>query len=181
MHEWNIQLRCDACRQCSQPFAAGTPYHTVLRVVPAGYVREDLCPPCWNAAGGAGIRERAGVVSYWQGVFEPVTPPPADPLPHADAESILRRMIERNDPAEAEARYILAVLLERKRILRHRETQTTDSALLVYENIKTGEVFLIPDPKIRLDRIEDVQRRVATMLQTGEGREAATPAPAAAG
>ena len=172
MHEWDIQPRCDACRQCGQPFAAKQPYHTVLRVVSAGYTREDLCAPCWTASGGAGIRERAGVISYWQGVFEPVAPPAADPLPHEDAESILRRMIERNDPAEAEARYILAVLLERKRVFRHRETQKTDVALLVYENLKTGEVFLIPDPEIRMDRIEDVQRRVAAMLHPP------TPAPA---
>lgn len=111
------------------------------------------------------VREKAGVVSFWQGVFEPLAPPPPDPLPKEDAESILRRMMERNDPSEMEARYILAVMLERKRIFKHRETRQDDPPLLIYEHLRTGEVFLITDPKLRLDQIMDVQRKVASLLK----------------
>ncbi|MBI4027801.1 MAG: hypothetical protein HY360_22640 [Verrucomicrobia bacterium] len=110
------------------------------------------------------IREKAGVISYWQGIYEPPEPPPPDPLPKEDAESLLRRMIERNNPAEMEAKYILAVMLERKRILRHRETQKDGGKRLVYEHLRTGEVFIITDPQLRLDRLEEMQQRVVAML-----------------
>ncbi len=110
------------------------------------------------------IREKAGVISYWQGAYEPPAPSPVDPLPKADAESLLRKMIERNDPTEKEARYILAVMLERKKILRHRETQKADEHVLIYEHVGSGEVFAIGDPQLPLDQLSEVQKKVSAML-----------------
>ena len=34
----------------------------------------------------------------------------------------------------------------------------------IYEHSKTGEVFVIPDPQLRLDQIEEVQMQVAELL-----------------
>ncbi len=172
MDEWNIQIRHHACSQCQAPFAEKDAYFTVLSVNAAGYHRQDLCRSCWDTSGGGSVREKAGVISHWQGVFEPPAPPPIDPLPKEDAESILRRMLERNDPAEHEARYILAVMLERKRILKHRETRQDAEKLMLYEHLKTGEVFMIADPKLRLDQLQEVQKRVALMLQAGSEEQA---------
>jgi hypothetical protein len=55
------------------------------------------------------------------------------------------------------------VMLERKRILKHRDTLEGD--VLVYEHAATGESFAVPDPKLRLDQLEEVQRQVAELLQ----------------
>ena len=110
------------------------------------------------------IRDKMGMISYWQGNYEVPAPPPPDPLPKEDAESILRKMMERNDPAELEAKFILAVMLERKRLLKHRQTQTESGKVLVYEHVKTGETFVIKDPQLRLDQLQDVQKRVALMF-----------------
>ena len=37
----------------------------------------------------------------------------------------------------------------------------------IYEHTKTGEVFVIPDPQLRLDQIEQVQQEVAALLAPG--------------
>ena len=118
------------------------------------------------------IREKVGVVSHWQGLYQ--VPVLTNPLPQQNAESLFRTMLERHDPAECEALYILAVMLERKRILKHRETQLSSEALsetptrqkkmLVYEHHCTGEVFMIVDPELRLDQLNEVQRRVSDLL-----------------
>ena len=176
MDDWNIQLRQDVCSQCQRAFAEKDAFHTVLSAHMGGYLRQDICCSCWDASGGASVREKAGVISHWQGVYEPPAPPPPDPLPKEDAESILRRMLERNDPAENEARFILAVMLERKRVFKHRETRQEAGKILVYEHLRTGEVFMIADPVLRLDQLQDVQRRVATMLQAGTAEIAQAPA-----
>jgi hypothetical protein len=165
MEDWNIQIRQNACAQCQIPFVEKAPCHTILSTTAEGYQRQDLCVACWESSGGAMIREKAGVISYWQGVYEPPAPPPVDPLPKEDAESLLRRMLERNNPSEVEARYILAVMLERKRILKHRETRAETGKLLVYEHSKTGEVFIVTDPELKLSQLEEVQKRVALMLK----------------
>lgn len=176
MDDWNIQLRHDACSQCQKTFAEKDVFFTVLSTHLGGYLRQDLCRPCWDTSGGGSVREKAGVISHWQSVYEPPAPPPPDPLPKEDAESILRRMLERNDPTENEARFILAVMLERKRILKHRETRQDAEKILVYEHLRTGEVFMIADPGLHLDQLQEVQKRVATMLQAGSAEIAQAPA-----
>jgi hypothetical protein len=179
MEDWNFQNRSPVCSQCQTMFEAKSECFTVLSRANADYVRQDLCRSCWEAAGGPSIREKMGVISSWQGTYEPPPPPPVDPLPKEDAESLLRKMAERNDPAESETKYILAVMLERKRILKHRETQKTEEKLLVYEHVKTGEVFLIQDPQLRLDQLVEVQKKVSAMLSSaGPGKEASSAVPA---
>jgi hypothetical protein len=178
VEEWKIQPRGDACSACQRPFEPKETCHTVLADRAGQFLREDLCASCWQGQGGPDVRARVGVISTWQGVYEPPAPPPPDPLPRQDAESILRRMMERDAPEEAEARYILAVMLERKRVFRHRETRQGEPPLLVYEHVGTGEAFVIPDPRLRLDQLEAVQQRVAAMLAGGGAPpEPAPPAP----
>jgi hypothetical protein len=58
-------------------------------------------------------------------------------------------------------------MLERKRILKHRETRAETGKVLVYEHLKTGEVFLVNDPGLKLDQLAEVQKRVALMLKPG--------------
>ena len=66
----------------------------------------------------------------------------------------------------ANARYILALMLERKRLLREIEVKRDDDGSLtrIYEHVKTGEVFVIPDPELKLDQVEQVQMQVAGLL-----------------
>lgn len=186
MEDWNLQERGHACSDCSKPFADKAVYHTVLSFGAEGYRRHDICHDCWNAAGGKAVRDKAGVFSYWEGVYEPPPPPPVDPLPREDAETLMRKMLNHASADQQEALYILAVMLERKRILKHRETQSFAEAaasptgragnVLVYEHLKTGEVFMIPDPQLHLDQLTQVQERVAAMLRPSASA-APTPSP----
>ena len=74
--------------------------------------------------------------------------------------------MELKDDARRNAVYILAVMLERQRLFAHTETQTRIDGVrvLVYEHKKTGEVFLIPDPQLRLDQLDYVQQEVMALL-----------------
>ena len=161
MTEWDIQSRSENCTACRQPFADKAAYHTLLSFTTGGYTRRDLCPACFATA------SRDGVFSYWLGEFRTPPPPPPEPIQKETAETLLRKLVESTDPNHAAARYILAVMLERKRILRHRETTAGEQGaeLLVYEHGRTGESFTIPDPHLRLDQLEEVQRQVADLLQ----------------
>ena len=70
------------------------------------------------------------------------------------------------DIEHANARYILALMLERKRILKEREVKRADDGQLsrIYEHAKTGEIFVIPDPELRLDQVAEIQQQVASLL-----------------
>ena len=171
MTEWDIQSRSVACTGCHQPFADQQLYHTLLALGTTGYERRDLCGACYPAA------ERAGVLSYWQGEFKMPAPPPPEPIQKENAESLLRKLVESTDPSHAAARYILAVMLERKKILKHRDTVTDEHGgeLLIYEHGQTGESFTVPDPHLRLNQLVEVQAHVAELLAPSGKKPGAEP------
>jgi len=180
MNEWNIQSRAHACEACQQPFADQQVYHTLLFDVPPDLRRTDVCEGCWQKQfAEASIRK--GLLSRWQGVYE-APPPVVEPIQKETAETLLRKLIEQNDPRYAPAGFILAVMLERKRVLKVKEQIFRDGQrTFIYEQPKTGDVFTINDPNLRLDQLEEVQRDVAALLEHGlnppSAGEAAAPAP----
>jgi hypothetical protein len=167
MNEWNIQSRAHACESCAKPFADKEVYHTMLFDEKSDFMRQDVCLTCWEKQFSDGVRDRKGFVSHWQGVYE-APPAPSDPIQKENAESLLRKIIELNDPKYVPAAYILAVMLERKRILKVKEQLQRDGRrVFVYEQPKTGDIFTVTDPDLRLDQLEQVQRDVATLMEHG--------------
>jgi hypothetical protein len=166
VEEWNIQSPSGDCASTGKPFEKDEPVYTILSAGPDGFRRQDVCQAAWISAGGEQIRDKAGVISFWKHAYEPPKPPPPEPLKKEDAEGLLRSMLKTIRPEEREVRYILAVMLERKRIFKHRETTgPSGSNVLVYEHAKTGESFTIEDPHLRLDQLAEVQKRVAGLLK----------------
>jgi hypothetical protein len=166
MNDWNIQSRAHVCESCEQPFADRQPYHTVLSDAHSEFLRRDVCAQCWQAQF-ADAQGKAGFVSHWQGTYL-APPPPSDPIQKDTAESLLRKLIELNDPRFVPAGYILAVMLERKRMLKVKEQVFNEGRrTFIYEMPRTGEVFTISDPALHLDQLEAVQRDVAMLLEHG--------------
>jgi hypothetical protein len=103
--------------------------------------------------------------SFWRARFEPPPAAPPEPLPKENAEELFRRLVAAADHANANACYVLAAMLERKRLLKQIQTENrNDGRVLVYEHVKTGDVFVVPDPQLRLDELDDVQVEVARLL-----------------
>lgn len=178
MNEWNIQARAHACQACGRGFADKESYHTLLFDEKQAYQRLDVCGRCWEAQYGQGASDRRGFVSYWKGVYEPPAPPPPEPIKKETAESLLRKLTELNDPNRAPAAYILAVMLERKRILKVKEQFVREGQrVFLYEHPKSGDLFTIPDPNLQLDQLEAVQRDVASLLEHGLDPPAEAPIP----
>ena len=166
MNEWNIQSRAHACQMCEQPFADRQSYRTILFEQGKDLCRSDICEACAQKAGD--LRDHAGYISHWQGVYEAPPPQPVEPIQKETAETILRKLIEQNDPHYAPSAYILAVMLERKRVLKVKEQfQRDGQRVFIYEQPKTGDVFTVADPDLHLDQLEQVQHDVAHLLEHG--------------
>jgi hypothetical protein len=179
MTEWNIQSRAHACSACGKSFADKEAYHTLLFDERSDFRRLDVCEACWQKQYSEGASERKGFVSYWQGVYE-CPPPPTEAIQKETAESLLRKLIELNDPRYVSAGYILAVMLERKRVLRVKEQTVRDGKrIFIYEQPKSGDVFTIVDPNLQLNQLEQVQHDVAALLEHGLSSASPTPPPAA--
>jgi hypothetical protein len=161
-NEWTIQRRAERCAATGEPFRAGEYFYTLLFDDAAGFRREDLSETAWQAR----AADAPPPFSFWRAKFEPPPPPPAEPLAKESAEDLLRRYMAESSPEHANARYILAVMLERKKMLKEVECRETEQGgrVRIYEHTKTGELFVIPDPQLRLDQVADVQSQIAALL-----------------
>jgi hypothetical protein len=68
-------------------------------------------------------------------------------------------------------------MLERKRVLKHVKTESRKGGrrVLIYEHGATGDVFVVPDPQLRLAELETVQNEVGQLLgASAKTAEAAT-------
>lgn len=169
MNEWNIQSRAHACEACAKPFADRQPYHTLLYDEKAEDLRRmDVCDACWQSQFSEGARERKGFLSHWQGTYEVPPAQAPDAIQKESAETLLRKLIALDDPQHRPAAYILAVMLERKRLLKVKEQiQREGQRIFIYEQPTTGDIFMIADPDLHLNQLEAVQRDVAQLLEHG--------------
>lgn len=163
---WNIRSRSHTCQHTGQTFADGESFYTALfeDAKSEELVRRDFSVAAWEE-----LRAELHPFSFWKSVYEaPRHEEKPEVTEKEGAEGLLRRLIEEDNRGTENTRYILAVMLERKKILKHTATRETEDAnFLIYEHPKSGEVYLIRDPELRLDQVEAVQREVSLLLGYG--------------
>ena len=104
--------------------------------------------------------------SFWKTRYEPPPLAPPEALGKENAEDILRRLLAENNPTNANACYVLAVMLERKRVLKQIKTDQRKARRCWFTSTrKTGDVFIVPEVRLRLDEIEHVQNEVSQLLR----------------
>jgi hypothetical protein len=160
--DWDIRPRSSLCSECEKLFENNEAYYSALVYGEDGYQRGDFCVGCW-----VGKESELVPFSSWKGTF--IIPPEVvdtDPLKKETAESLLRKLIEDDNGENASVIYILVVMLERKKILVEKDVKIDDNGTVhrVYEHRASGETFLILDPQLKLDKLEEVQMRVVDML-----------------
>jgi hypothetical protein len=161
-NDWPIKQRAENCAVTNRAFAEGEQFYTLLFREGTGFRREDVSEEAWALR-----NENIRPFSFWKSRYEPPPAAPPEPLAKESAEELLRRLLGEN--RQPNACYILAAMLERKRILKPIKTDTADSGrVLVYEHVKTGDVLIVPDVEMRLDELESVQNEVAALLQANE-------------
>lgn len=160
-NEWTIKHRADACAVTNRPFAPGEYFYTLLFHDAGGFRREDLSEEAWRNR-----NENIRPFSFWKTRYEPLPPPNPEALGKETAEQLFRRLLTSENPP-ANACYVLAAMLERKRVLKQIKTEQTERGrILIYEHGATGDVFIVLDPQLRLDELENVQNEVAQLLRS---------------
>ncbi len=158
-NDWPIKHRADVCARTNRPFVEGEQFYTLLFREGTGFRREDLSEEAW-----ADRNENIRPFSFWKARYEAPPPAPPEPLAKENAEELLRRLLaEKQQP---NACYVLAVMLERKRVLKPVKTEEAESgSVLIYEHAKNGDVFIVPNVQLRLDELESLQNEVAALLK----------------
>ncbi len=170
IENWSVRKCSKVCDQCEKEFADKESIYSRLSFDSGEYVREDFCKECWNKTGPG--------LSSWKTQYLVPPPPVEEAVKKENAESLLRKLMAKENEEDLNAIFILTVMLERKKILVERDVQTTEDGrkLRVYEHKKTNESFAVIDPQLKLDQLEKVQEEVVVLLG-GKPRNAEPEAP----
>ena len=166
--DWRIRSRSHSCHKSGRPFVDGEVFYTALfesDEEEGRFERRDLAAEVWEEA-----RAEGEPFSFWRSTYEaPVENPGAQVVAKESPETLLRRLIDEDEAHTENARYILAVMLERKKTIRETDVRETgDNLLRIYEQPKSGEIFIVKDPQLRLDEIELIQEGIVELLNGGK-------------
>lgn len=132
MADWKIHRRGDACVACERPFEEGEEHFSILRLGPDSLGREDRCAACFEAA------EGPDDVIFWRTQHRVRRRGLA-----VDFDSIERLFLAlegRSEERLSELRYLLSLLLMRKKRLKLvRVRRTPASELMVMRRPRRTE------------------------------------------
>ena len=161
---WNLRSRAHHCALSERPFVDGETHYTAIYLDPktAEYTRRDIALEVW-----AQEQTERTAIAKWKTIYhKTLTEAKPDITSRESPLTLLQRLVDEDKSYTENARYILAAMLERKRILSQTAVKENDQGdkMLFYENKKTGDVYIIRDPELRLDELASVQEEVATLL-----------------
>jgi hypothetical protein len=167
---WSIKARAHQCALTEVKFEDQQEFYTAIFPDPesSGYLRMDFSVDAWNNR----PEELKKPFSFWKNTYEvSVMEEKEEVVTKESAEELLSRLIEEDQEHTENARYILAVMLERKKLLKETDKQPTPNGILrIYEHRKSGEIYIVLDPNIPLDQVERVQKEVSELLD-GDKKE----------
>ena len=162
---WHVRSRGRECAATQRPFVDGEIIVTALFPDPesSNYLRRDFSVDGWQAH-----QETCETpFSCWRTTYAAVANNEAAiAAERLSSEEILQRLVEEDEDHTENARFVLAVMLERQKLLRETDSQrTADGIIRVYEHRKTGDIFIVKDPDIPLSQVEAVQNEVFILLE----------------
>jgi hypothetical protein len=158
--DWEIKARSGHCARTGEPFVDGDPIYTLLFRDRTVFRREDVSEKAWQEA-----KEGAAPFSFWKSKYQAPEPPDPERMPKESAEELLRKLITEDRPQHLNVRYVLAILLERKKTLKQVDVRESgEERILIYEHARTGEAFIVGDPQLKLDQLDSVQEEVYALL-----------------
>ena len=168
MKNWEIRSRSRFCSSCESPFEIGEVYHTLLDLDVDEPERRDYCIRCWKEQDPGPESRRGDQLAYWQAHFKRLTAvvEKKEAVEKDVIERLLTRYIRSEEKSHINLCYILALLEERKKVLVPQDTiiDKAGNKIIVYEQRKTGETYLIRDPHLTLMEVEAVQAQVKELI-----------------
>lgn len=164
--EWNIAKASLRCCLCNSGFAAEAPYFSALLQEPSGLTRKDYCGNCFQT-------QRPADVFYFWKTQVPVEDPEARKAwkqrPVVDIDYVFdffKRLEGEAGPQKIAFRYILALMLTRKKILvSDSRTALPDGASAqIFVEKRGGQKHTVVEPTLSEDEISSVSEELGVLL-----------------
>lgn len=157
---WEVKARAHQCAATETPFEEGQSLVSRLINTQDGLERQDFAADQWDD------EKKEGSLFYWKTTYHAPKPKSEEPFKEENAAEAIQQLLEENDPENTNTLFILAALLERKRLWVEKAVQKDDEGrkIRIYEHKDGGETFFIIDPQIALEDLAALQEEVALKL-----------------
>jgi hypothetical protein len=158
---YQIQAASRTCARTGRTLQPGESFYSVLYDRTGQWAREDISQEAWTGP-------PTEAFSFWRAKMPPEGPPKKPMLDEEMLWSCFSRLHETQDPKQLAFRYVLALLLLRKKRLRFEEMRREGSQewLLVREP-KQKKLYQVLDPRLTETQIGEVQEELETLLGMG--------------
>jgi hypothetical protein len=156
--DYELQRPARHCAASGREFAAGEEFYSVLLAEGAELRRYDYAAEAWQGP-------PTGAIGWWKSV---VPGQNAKRSPRAPNEVLLQFFDElAEQPAKQDMRYVLALLLVRRRVMRLEEEQRGSGVgeVLVLYCPRRDATYQVPVVIPDQAKIEEVQQELASLLE----------------
>ncbi len=159
--DWQMPRRNDRCGHCARRFDPGDVLQSRLYESVSGYERADYCDGCVPPAG-------PETVAAWRSRRSESTARRGAGFDRETALSFFRRLAEPTSPEQQQFRFVLGILLWRKKVLRFdRSDRTRDGEVWSFHIVAGDETFELPVPDLDESRLEQLSAQLDGLLSGG--------------
>ncbi len=171
MAQWDVAKTQGVCAGCNQTLQPKQDYYAALieetndskedsQPKADGFARCDYCETCWEHVG-------PDVFCFWKTYL----PEPQEKkkllVNHAVLLDIFERLAGADEPAKINFRFVLALILMRKRILKYRQTDCRDGReVWIMGQVREQTTHEVINPRLDDAHIREVSEQLSTILRS---------------
>ena len=129
--DYDIAESSGLCSQCGRQLAAGEEYVAVLVDRGEKFGRDDFCTACWEAA----QAEPKQAFCVWRGRVPAPTEPKSRTVDNEVLIEFFNKLDGFSEPAKVNFRFVLALMLMRKRLLVHKGSSSDEAGRDVWKMV----------------------------------------------
>jgi len=161
--DYNINRTSGQCVTCQKVMVPQEEFVATLRETAEDFLREDYCLPCWQANPREG---QADIVGAWHGH---IAQPSEKKKVFIDDEMLVNlfgRLEEAAEPAKINFRFVLALVLMRKKMLVYDKMEKVDGQDVWRMHFKgSDQAQRVVDPHLDEEKIAEVSGHLGEILQ----------------
>jgi hypothetical protein len=158
MTDYQLQPGSRACCVTGRELKPGEKYYCVLLEAEGKFIRQEYAQEAWSGP-------PAGAFSYWLGK---IPGSEKERRPNIDDEVILdcfQRLEGQQDPARVNFRFVLALLLMRRKKLRFEDARVEgDREILILRQARSKTLHEVVNPRLSEEETMAVQEEVFKVL-----------------
>jgi len=146
------------CCVCGREFNPEADYLSALFEEGEQFLRRDYCGDCWQGP-------PEGSFSYWRGRMPAKEERPQRFVDDRDLVDLLARLADVTEPRQTAFRYLLGLLLVRKRVLKLLPSGPGRGEPMLLEEPGGGARYEVPAPRISADELAQVSAQMGAVLR----------------